>query len=208
MNVHKKDILGVLKDDNWVFFNNILYETCSSHFEHKRIDIVMAKVCLIGRAYSASIERRHIEEGHRINSDRFYERIVAPAVIASDIDQWLNGLSGFTEVSKQSLPYVLETHLRVMNLFRQISGMEKRSLVSKYLHFHLPELFYIYDSRAVKGMRRILPGFRIQNRLDGYDKEYSKFCQKSFYLQEAIKQKFGRKLTTRQLDRLLLNKSL
>jgi hypothetical protein len=28
------------------------------------------------------------------------------------------------------------------------SGLNKRSLASKYLHFHVPELFYISDSRA------------------------------------------------------------
>jgi len=38
-------------------------------------------------------------------------------------------------------------------LFSKISGLNKRSLASKYLHFHVPELFYISDSRAYDAMR-------------------------------------------------------
>lgn len=206
MNINKKEITQVLKENNWAFFNSLLYKMCSKHFEHKNVDIVMAKVCIIGRAYSASIERRKIK-GRKITSDGFYEKIVAPAIIGSDIDKWLSCLKRFKEISEENLPGILKTHLQVMKLFKRISGMDKRSLASKYLHFHLPDLFYIYDSRAVKGLRLILPGFRVKNKLNGHDEEYSKFCQKLFYLQEKIGERFGKKLNTRQLDRLLLLKS-
>jgi hypothetical protein len=206
MNINKKEITSVLKENNWAFFNSLLYKMCSEHFEHKNVDVVMAKVCIIGRAYSVSIERRKIK-GKKITSDGYYEKIVAPAIIDSDIDKWLSFLKRFKTISEENLPDILKTHLKVMKLFNRISGMDKRSLTSKYLHFHLPDLFYIYDSRAVKGLRLVLPGFRVKNKLNGYDEEYSKFCQKLFYLQEKIGGRFGKKLTTRQLDRLLLLKS-
>ncbi len=206
MNINKKEITQVLKENNWAFFNSLLYKMCSEYFEHKNVDVVMAKVCIIGRAYSASIERRKIKD-KKITSDGYYEKIVAPAIIGSDIDKWLSCLKRFKTISEENLPDILKTHLKVMKLFNRISGMDKRSLASKYLHFHLPDLFYIYDSRAVKGLRLILPNFRVKNKLNGYDEEYSKFCQKLFYLQEKIGGRFGKKLTTRQLDRLLLSKS-
>ena len=206
MNINKKEITQVLKENNWAFFNSMLYKMCSEYFEHKNVDVVMAKVCIIGRTYSAAIERRKIK-GKKITSDGYYEKIVAPAIIDSDIDKWLSCLKKFKSISEENLPDILKTHLKVMKLFSRISGMNKRSLASKYLHFHLPNLFYIYDSRAVKGLRLILPDFRVKNKLNGYDKEYSKFCQKLFYLQEKIGGRFGKKLTTRQLDRLLLLKS-
>jgi len=206
MNIHKKEITQVYEEDKWAFFNNLLYEMCSKHFEHKNVDVVMAKVCIIGRAYSASIERRKIE-GDKITTDELYEKEVGPQIKKSDIDKWLSSLKIYKEISEENLPYILNTHLKVMNLFKKISGMENRSLASKYLHFHLPDLFYIYDSIAVKSLRLILPGFRIKNELNGYDEEYSNFCQKLFYLQKKIEERFGEKLTTRQLDRLLLLKS-
>jgi len=206
MNIHKKEIAQALKENNWSFFNSLLYKICSKHFEHKNVDVVMAKVCIIGRTYSASIERRKTKTT-KITSDDFYEKVVAPAIIESDIDKWLSRLKRYKEISEKSLPGILEVHLKVMKLFKRISGMDKRSLASKYLHFHLPDLFYIYDSRAAKGLRLTLPGFRIKSKLNGHDEEYSKFCHKLFYLQEKIRERFGKKLNTRQLDRLILLKS-
>jgi hypothetical protein len=64
---------------------------CSEHFEHKNVGVVIAKVCIIGRTYSASIERRKIKTT-KITSDEFYEKVVAPAIINSDIDKWLSCL--------------------------------------------------------------------------------------------------------------------
>ncbi len=205
MNIHKKEIAKALKENNWSFFNNLIYKMCSKHFEHKNVDVVMAKVCIIGRTYSASIERRKTKTT-KITSDDFYEKVVAPAIIDSDIDKWLSRLKRYKEISEKSLTGILEVHLKVMKLFRRISEMNNRSLASKYLHFHLPDLFYIYDSRAVKGLGLTLPGFRVKDKLDGYDEKYSMFCQKLFYLQEKIGERFSKKLTTRQLDRLLLLK--
>ena len=204
MDLHKRDIELIIKDDEWTFLNKQLYKLCSDNFKHKHINIIMAKVCIIGRVYAASIERRHLAEGDEITNDQFYKEVVAPGIKKSDIDKWLSRAKQFEKVTEKSLPIVLEAHWEVMNLFKDISKMEKRSLASKYLHFHLPNLFYIYDSRAVKGLRGILPRFRLKNKINGYDEEYSKFCQKLFYLQKEIEKEFGKKLTTRQLDRLLL----
>ncbi len=148
MNIHKKEITQVLKENNWAFFNSLLYKMCSEHFEHKNVDVVMAKVCIIGRAYSASIERRKIK-GKKITSEVYYEKIVAPAIIGSDIDKWLSCLKRFKAISEENLPDILKTHLKVMKLFKRISGMDKRSLAAKYLHFHLPDLFYIYLHRLI-----------------------------------------------------------
>jgi hypothetical protein len=44
-----------------------------------------------------------------------------------------------------------------MTVLRDLTGLEKRALASKYLHFHLPRLFFIYDSRAAGVMRRVSP---------------------------------------------------
>ena len=49
-----------------------------------------------------------------------------------------------------------EAHARTTELFTKIRGLEKRSLASKYLHFHVPGLFFIYDARAIAGMRKVM----------------------------------------------------
>lgn len=207
MNITRKDIDSVvMADNNWAFMNRILYEMCSKHKEHKDTSIVMAKVCLIGRSYSASIERRKTKSTKGSSND-FYEKIVAPVIMNSDIDIWLNDLHRHRTINEQNLGQAISIHSKVMKLFKKISGMDKRSLASKYLHFHLPNLFYIYDSRAVKGLRAILPRHRGRNMLTGYDDEYSKFCRKLFFLQNEMLRKYNQDLTTRQLDRLLLLKA-
>lgn len=205
MNITKKDINKSINDNGWDFFNSILYQLCSRHFEHKSIDVVMAKICIIGRTYSASIERRKTKD--ETGSDDFYSKKVAPAIINSDIDKCLRSLKKYKRITDENISGILETHFKVMKLFNKISGLNKRSLASKYLHFHLPNLFYIYDSRAVQGLRNILPGFRVKEMPKKYDNEYSKLVFKVFHLQKEIEKKYNRRLSTRQLDKLLLLKS-
>jgi len=61
------------------------------------------------------------------------------------------------------------------DIFTKISGIEKRSLSSKYLHFHFPDLFFLYDSRAVTSSRRLLPRFKAEIPPKNVDKEYGNF---------------------------------
>ena len=45
---------------------------------------------------------------------------------------------------------ILRTHKFLTDIFFGLTGLKMRSLVSKYLHFHCPEKFFIYDSIAEK----------------------------------------------------------
>jgi len=47
-----------------------------------------------------------------------------------------------------------------MDLFTDITGWEKRALASKYLHFHRPDLFFFYDSRAKRALGKVTPSIR------------------------------------------------
>ena len=44
MNIHKKEIAQALKENNWSFFNSLLYKICSKHFEHKNVDVVASGI--------------------------------------------------------------------------------------------------------------------------------------------------------------------
>ena len=186
----------------WRVGNDVLYELCRTRPTHKKVPDVLAKVWLIGRSYAAAIERRRNKGG--LNDD-FYINEVAPAIIGSKIDLWINKAKKFDRPSKKSLSTLLTVHHETTQLFNSISGLEKRSLASKYLHFHVPQLFYIYDTRAVQGLRKLgklLP--RASRSNANVDIEYRKFSEKCLFLQEHIEGEYGTRLSPREIDNLLL----
>jgi hypothetical protein len=83
-----------------------------------------------------------------------------------------------------------------------MTGLNNRSLASKYLHFHKPNAFFIYDSRASRAISRIIPDDANIPALDcsNADKEYSSFVRKCLWLREQHKELE----TPRQVDNLLL----
>ncbi len=186
----------------WDLGNKVLYDLCKKNRQHKDAPAVLAKIWLVGRAYAAAMERRREKVDQ---NDDFYIQTVVPGIIRSDIDIWIESAATHSRPSDRSFHDILSAHAAVTGLFREISGLEKRSLASKYLHFHLPRLFYIYDARAVKAMRR-LSGVvgRVRGSNEGYDNEYRKVAEKCLRLQIHIKDKFNVFLTPRQIDNLLL----
>lgn len=186
----------------WDFGNEVLYQLCRKHPSHSDPSIAAAKVWLIGRSYAAAIERRRITEPDPGN---FYITRVAPEIVRSEIDERISALKPLRKLTHQTFPAIVETHKYVTDLFHRISGQDKRSLASKYLHFHLPALFFIYDSRAVQAMRELsaITGRASKNGAGG-DNEYRKFAEKCLALREHIHAHHGVMLTPRQIDRLLL----
>ncbi|PWB79057.1 MAG: hypothetical protein C3F08_07580 [Candidatus Methylomirabilota bacterium] len=186
----------------WDFGNEILYELCRKHPFHRDIPTVIAKIWLIGRSYAAAIERRKKKD---VENDAFYVDVVAPAVIKSKIDTWIEKVSQHEPTNSRTLDLIVSTHAEVTSLFNRISGLGKRSLASKYLHFHRPNHFYIYDTRAIEGMRKLSPLVgRASSRGNVGDNEYRKFAEKCARLQASIKRDLGISLNPRQIDKLLL----
>jgi len=186
----------------WHFSNEVLYDLCREQPLHTEIGVVLAKILLIGRVYAVAIERRR---SNNEGNDVFYKTTVAPKIIKSRIDHWIEAAKKATPASAAALDVMVEIHGRTTQLFRKISGLEKRSLASKYLHFHVPHLFFIYDTRAVEGMRAVS---QIVGRVSSYtgsgDKEYRKFAEKCSRLRSHCVAEFGAHLSPRQLDNLLL----
>jgi len=186
----------------WHFSNEVLYDLCRKHPLHTEIGVVAAKILLIGRVYAAAIERRKSKVSE---NDDFYLSDVAPQIIKSPIDRWIENAKDEDRSVAESLETMVNIHAKTTQLFSKISGLEKRSLASKYLHFHVPGLFFIYDSRAVKGMRAVS---HIVGRGTPYigagDKEYRKFAGKCARLHRYCVSEFGINLKPRQVDNLLL----
>ena len=192
----------ISRGEAWDVGNNVLYQLCKDCPKHEDHREIIAKIWLIGRAYAAAIERRKNKEQE---NDHFYEDTVAPMMAGSAIDDRLIALETETEITDQNTKAILETHKYLTDLFCLMTKIDKRSLASKYLHFHRPELFYIYDSRAVNAMRRIMPNSSVQQKHNGADNEYAKFFVKMDYLRKKIFENESLLLTPRQLDNILLS---
>ena len=202
-------IKGATEGRIWDLGNETLYELCRKHPGHADDQAILAKVWLIGRAYAAAIERRRRNSGEVFEGDKFYTDNVAPRMRKSQIDKWFLGLKGIREPNEQNLGTILSAHFKLTNLFEEISGLEKRSLASKYFHFHFPHLFFIYDTRAVVALQGISSGIARGTYADTEtDNEYRKFYEKCLRACGLIEEKYGQKLTPRQLDNLLLDVSV
>ena len=189
----------------WDLGNDVLYQLCATHSGHKLVQEVVAKIWLIGRSYAAAIERRRNKTKDELNDD-FYVKVAAPAIIDSDIDLWLSTARAAVQVPQsESQNVLLETHAKTTDLFKSISKQGKRSLASKYLHFHVRDLYFIYDKRAVEAISQLssIVGRATRSSATA-DNEYRKFVEKCVRLQAHLREEYNLKLTPRQLDKLLL----
>lgn len=189
-------------DELWGIGNDVLYEMCKKYPSHKNESEVVAKIFLIGRSYAAAIERS--------KNDHIYEKKI-PALVykhGKDID------AALLKCNKENLQQLFSTYDLILRSFHEVSGKWNRSLASKYLHFHQPEIFYLMDSRAKKGLSELITIYPTisstktkEKRLYSVSRESSEYM--NFYLKcERSKQELGRefncRFTTRDLDNLLL----
>lgn len=190
----------------WSFGNQVLYAMCSENPLHTDADIIVGKIWLIGRSYSAAIERR---KGATEQSDDFYYEVVAPKLLSvgKELDERVKKLNQYSYPTEGNLNEVLNTHKFLTDVFYDITNLDKRSLASKYLHFHCPRMFYIYDSRSSQGIRKYVrvDKQRLYKHYPcGCDTEYADFCVRMIEFQEYVERTEGKLLSARDIDNLLL----
>ena len=199
MKLRKHQIEKALSKKIFDLGNSILYDLCERYPNHERDDVIIAKIMTIGRTYAAAIERRNTKDN--LTSDAFLFKCVVPKIRSSSIDKWLDGLRHVSTGKN-----VVRVHKQVTDLFSKISGMEKRSLASKYLHFHFPHLYYLYDSRAKKALTALTKSDR--NGLSAFgncDEEYARLFLRCEALNDEVEALIGRRLSPRELDTVLLD---
>ena len=137
-------------------------------------------------------------------SDDFYETTVAEKMKNSAIDQWLSSLPVRMTDPWRELGQVVAVHKRLMDLFTDMTGQKKRALASKYLHFHRPDLFSIYDSRASGAIGKATPSIRKIARLqtEEADPKYLAFVRRSQWITDDVARRFKTPLTPRQVDKI------
>ena len=189
------------KNRVWDLGNRVLYDLCSDYPDHKTHEEIIAKIWLIGRSYAAAIERRKSKTTGS-EGDFFYEETVAPIIKNSEIDNW------FAEIRINPTPEVaVKIHCKLTKLFSEISGLDKRSLASKYLHFHFEDLFFIYDGRAANALTSITERSNkvLVNVADNEaDPAYKSFYQRCLWLQNDLKSMLGRNPSPREMDKIFL----
>lgn len=206
--VDRTTVLTAMDDDAdpWYLANAALYQLCADHPSHTDVRASIAKVLLIGRTYAAAIERRKKGRGgNEMLGDSFYVDAVGPAFLQCGIDQYLAAIPIGDDIGDTWMG-ALEAHAHLLGVIRALTGDEKRSLTSKYLHFHRPELFFIYDSRAAQSIAKLCKGFKRSTRRipAGVDPTYGAFVVRALEVRDCIFDDHGKRLTPRQLDRVLL----
>src|SRR4029453_4248629 len=117
------------------------------------------------------------------DTDSFYVETVGPMLRKSKIDRWIAEVRARRQGTGVST--LVRVHGLTTDLFCAISGLEKRTLASKYLHFHVPNLFYIYDSRAAEAIREFSFEFPRPSRSGTGDDEYRKFAERCQHLRDV-----------------------
>jgi hypothetical protein len=192
----------------WDLGNRFLYNLCADNFTHDTDEKIIAKVWLIGRSYAAAIERRKTKVTSGDINDNFYTETVVKTFKDPKIDKHLLLLSEIS-LNENEILTILKTHRYLIDIIYKITKLEKRSFCSKYLHFHLPELFFLFDTRAVSALRQFNLKLTKQMEelieLETVDKEYGRFFCKCYLLQQDIYKKTGTLISPRQLDNLLIH---
>lgn len=158
-----------------------------THFITNKMKII-AKTWLIGRSYAASIERRKNKKNE--TTDQFYED-AANAIIKFNkrekLDKKIKELKG-TPLNEEMIKQLLIVHKELMEVLRKLTELNKRSFVSKYLHFHCDKV-PLYDSRAKEAINslskdnkpeidKIKENLKKELGKNNYNGEYLDFCSK------------------------------
>jgi hypothetical protein len=201
----KEMVENYKRPNSWDLSNKILYDLCADNFQHDTPEKIIAKTLLIGRVYAVALERRKNKTAEDV-SDDFYLVTVAKAFNDRKLDEKLLELKAEKELTLELLPKVFAAHEYLTEIIYKITELKKRPFSSKYLHFHLPQLFYIYDARAREALSMFIRNVPkdLQHIIPKEDCEYHKFFCKCIELHRTVHKDFNINLTPRQVDNLLI----
>jgi hypothetical protein len=188
----------------WGFGNSVLYRMCIKDAPaHNDPEEVASKCWLIGRSYAASPQRGS-GTARRGQSSSFWEHLAASKEWKR-LDKQLARLNGRNRFCERSLSEILAVHAFLVGLVANQTALRNLgdrsawnhiSFASKYLHFHRPDHFPIFDSVANRALCERYPGKRLWSGSDAFP-AYGRFCRLILlYLAESG----GRDWTLRSVD--------
>ena len=198
------------KERIWELSDKILYDMCRDHPTHSSRQEIIMKTLIIGRVYSVQLERR--KNKGKLNGDKYYEDMVIPTFKTSGLDGRLSKLRSKT-LTPTVFNEIFQVHKFLMDTIHEITDMDNRSFCSKYLHFHLPDLFFLYDSRLrqsvsiLKGKISTEQKHEFLINTSEIDIEYVEFYLKCYNLRTELETSLNRKLTIREFDTVMIELS-
>ncbi len=191
-------------DRDWGAVDEVLYDICRRYPDHSDRRGLTAKIALVGRAYSAGLERRvtppEAKQAITVIADFVHEHRAEVDAIVADVRELREPLTA------AAMRDIVDLHGRFCTLLRGVAtdGKTPRSFAAKYLHFHNPAV-PIYDSYAVAGLSRLVrwdSTLRLFDAASGADEEYYAFCVRFWRLYEECL-RAGRTVTVKSLDTYL-----
>ena len=185
------------QDSIWATANAELYELCKKYPCHDNREQTVAKLWMIGRTYAAALERRR----HPIvSTDELYTQVAD--ALSLHLDKRLAKLKQSGNLSPANFAMMLSLHQELTEWFaverEKADFPVKRSLASKYLHFHLPNVFPIFDANAAFAVSKLVSirrksdtvsdvsDYEKSSRNCSCDQEYRNFCLKVLALQRHL----------------------
>ena len=180
-NFLKDFIKKAIKDyeDHWAFGDQILYNMCEDYPEHNQKYLKICKVWLIGRSYAAALERKRNKDIKDVYKNLAGENF-------NKIDEQIERLKECTTIDNCNIEHILNLHNKLVKIYKKVSDLNKISLASKYLHFHLRNLFYLYDSRAKTAIWDLIKRKDIKN-FSQYDDKYADFLKRVDIFRKKLK---------------------
>jgi hypothetical protein len=188
-------------ENDWALVADELTSLCRRYPTHAVRAQVVAKVVIVGRTYSAGIERCISPppgtQAVMLAADHLYAR-------RDEVDDIVHAVRRVDEpLTEESMALIVEQHGRLVELIAALPECSRRprSFASKYLHFHHP-IVPIIDSYAHEHLGRIVRWDKNDvpfPRPAGADPAYWDYCVRLLRLQRACRQA-GLEVTTRQLD--------
>ena len=180
------------------FGNHILYGMCRTHHENNDPEIIGGKLWLIGRSYAASVERKAGKD--------FKWLPLKNAIASSQLDSQIKACRKIKRLTDDNLHLALTAHKTLTEILKKATKLEKRSLASKYLHFHAPQAFFIYDSIAAGELRKLTNPPKGLPASTSYDKTYEIFVHRCLEHRFNLEKKGKCHFSPRKLDTDLLRR--
>jgi len=212
----KRKLMSFEKDGVYDFGNEILYKLCEQYPKHKSEAQIIAKTLFIGRVYAAALERTSKKKSPKEKRIDFYRLKVVPKIRALNLDKEFLPLRKFSTLSSSNISKVIWLHKFLLEGTKRLSNNKKHSFCSKYLHFHFRELFFLFDTRALRALMDL--GIQARDAPEEYkvsvsklktsqfDKSYKTYVLRCIAAREIINLITGKTmLSPRHLDNILLH---
>lgn len=189
--------------------NAMLYDAVAAQPSNSDQAQIIGKLMLIGRTYSASVERRKTQ-GHIKDERQALEVIIeaADAIAQSRCSAMLESIGMQDKLTYERLPEVVAIHLELCRALGKANNRENSSLASKYFHFHRPEFFPIVDSYVREGWSWVMGelghsyrGWRVFGKVD----RYGDWCTRVLDLRKMMDSGLEGGASLRQIDNYLLS---